>query len=75
MTDSDLHTRLERLNDLLTGVVALLAADRDERIRVLDEPRKPELILADAGWSIADIAAVLGKSRDTVKSTVRRARQ
>lgn len=58
---------------LLLGILALLAADRDDR-REDAAPRKTEVVLADAGFSLTEIASLLGKNRETVKSTVRRAR-
>lgn len=57
---------------LLVAAVALLAADRDERTD--DAPvRRSELVLTDAGFSVTEIAAMTGKSFDTVRGTVRRA--
>jgi DNA-directed RNA polymerase specialized sigma24 family protein len=58
----------------LAGVLALLVAEREERNNGRGGPRKTELILADAGLAIADIARVTGKSYDAVKQTLRRNR-
>lgn len=58
----------------LAGVLALLVAEREERNNGRAEPRKTELILADAGLGIAEIARVTGKKYDAVKQTLRRNR-
>ena len=52
---------------------ALYVHDRD--VRLFDaEPRRSEVVLADAGLSITAIAALTGRSYEAVKTTVRRAR-
>jgi DNA-directed RNA polymerase specialized sigma24 family protein len=71
MTESSEPTRQERL---LAGLVALLAAERDERLDHRIDERRSEVLLADAGLSISEIADVLGRSPEAVKSTVRRHR-
>jgi DNA-directed RNA polymerase specialized sigma24 family protein len=59
----------------ITGMLALLVAEREERINDRSEPRKTEVILADAGLSIGEIASLTGKNYDTVKTTIRRGRK
>jgi DNA-directed RNA polymerase specialized sigma24 family protein len=71
MPESDLFSRQERL---LTALVALIAAERDERLDNRVGDRRSEVVLADAGLSVAEIAEVLGRSPDAVKSSVRRYR-
>jgi DNA-directed RNA polymerase specialized sigma24 family protein len=59
----------------LAGVLALLVAEREARLNDKSEPRKTEVVLADAGLDYAEIAAVTGKNYDAVKQAVRRGRQ
>jgi DNA-directed RNA polymerase specialized sigma24 family protein len=66
--------RLARIELLLSGILALLAAERDEA-EGDGSPKRTEAVLADAGLGVADIAALLGKNRETVKSAVRRSKQ
>jgi hypothetical protein len=56
---------------LLRALVALVAADRDDRANDRD-PRPTEYVLADAGLSTNEIAAVTGKKREAVRSALRR---
>lgn len=58
-------------DQILLGILALLAADRDERVGE-STPRRTELILADAGFSPRVIAQLLGKEHEAVRSTLRR---
>jgi DNA-directed RNA polymerase specialized sigma24 family protein len=71
MTESDSSSRQERL---LAGLVALVAAERDERLAHGIDERPSAVLLADSGLSIAEIASLLGRSPEAVKSTVRRYR-
>jgi len=57
----------------LAGILALLAADREEKINDLPV-RRTELVLADAGLSTAEIGSVLGKKSGTVAKAISRAR-
>lgn len=63
---------------LLLGVVALLAADRDDRIATAGPSssaiRKTEVVLADAGLAALDIAKILNKKANSVTKTITRAR-
>jgi DNA-directed RNA polymerase specialized sigma24 family protein len=54
--------------------VALLAAERDERLDHRIDERRSEVVLGDAGLSIAEIAELLGRSPEAVKSSLRRER-
>ena len=56
---------------VMLGVLALLAADRDERIEG-STPRRSELILADAGLSAREIAKLTGRDYEAVRSSLRR---
>lgn len=59
---------------VLVGLLAMMCADRDERLAAGAPGRKPELILHDAGFSIAEIVRVTGRNYNTVKTIVRRGR-
>lgn len=55
----------------MLGVLALLAADRDDRIE--DAPsRRSELVLADAGFTAQEIAKLTGRNYEAVRSSLRR---
>ena len=56
---------------LLAGVIALLAADRDERADELP-PRRSELVLSEIGFSAGEIAISTGKNKEAVRSVLRR---
>jgi DNA-directed RNA polymerase specialized sigma24 family protein len=58
---------------IMLGILALLAADRDERVEG-STPRRTEVILGDAGFSPREISQLLGKELEAVRSTVRRAK-
>lgn len=58
----------------LAGVLGLLVAEREERLSDKKDPRKTEVILADAGLAIGDIAKLMGKKYDAVKMAIRRGR-
>lgn len=58
----------------LAGLLALLIDERDERVRESKTARKTEVVLATAGMSIDDIAAVTGKKRDAVRMAIQRGR-
>lgn len=60
----------------LAGILALLAAERDDRLNgvATDKQRRTELVLADAGLTASEIAAVLNKKPGTVAKAVSRAR-
>jgi DNA-directed RNA polymerase specialized sigma24 family protein len=59
---------------LLRALVALQIAERQERASS-DAPRPTELVLADAGLSLADISALTGRKYETVRTTIRRGRE
>lgn len=58
---------------LLRAMLALQIADREHRISS-DEPRRTEVVLAEAGIALPEIAALTGRKYETVKTIVRRAR-
>lgn len=55
-------------------MLALLAADRDERVEGTT-PRRTEIILDDAGFSAREIAQLTGKEYEAVRSSIRRVKQ
>lgn len=63
----------------MIGLLALMAADRDERVAALDKssapPRRTEVVLADAGLTAQQIGLLLNKKPNSVAKTVARARQ
>jgi hypothetical protein len=58
----------------MLGVLALMAADRDERIEGTT-PRRSELVLADAGFTAREIAELTGRDYEAVRSSLRRRAQ
>lgn len=62
------------LESIMLGILALLAAERDERQDDTAKARRTEVILAAAGMSAGEIGKVLGKSRDAVRMTIARAK-
>jgi hypothetical protein len=56
---------------VMLGVLALLAADRDERIDG-STPRRSELVLADAGFSAREIATLTARDYEAIRSSLRR---
>lgn len=67
----DESTQLERIERLLLGIAAMLASQLES---VDNDPvsRRPEVALNDAGLSLSEIAKILGRSPEAVRSTIRR---
>lgn len=66
------------LEQAMAGVLAMLAAARDDEAapnRKPEERRKTEVILADAGIAVVQIAQILGKKPNTVSKIIARARK
>jgi hypothetical protein len=57
------------------GVLALLVAEREERLNDGTEPQKTEAILAAAGVLPTQIAHLTGKKPDAVRKTIQRSRK
>lgn len=70
MGDVDQMDRIERL---LLAIAALLAVQHESDDRV--EGRRPELLLHSVGLSLNEIASILGRSPEAVRSTIRRSQQ
>lgn len=64
----------ESSDGTLAALVALIAADRDERADGVPV-RRSELVLSDAGFSYQEIARLTGKKIQAVRSTLRRAKK
>lgn len=58
----------------IAAIVALLAAERDERLSASETPRRSEVVLAQAGLSAQQIANLLGKNYAAVAKTLQRAK-
>jgi hypothetical protein len=58
----------------MAGVLALLVDEREQRVKDDKSATKTELLLANAGLSNEDIAAVTGKNANAIRVAVRRAR-
>lgn len=64
----------DQIPTLLRALVALQIADRQERLSD-DAPRPTEVVLAEAGLALGDIADLTGRKYESVKTTIRRARE
>jgi DNA-directed RNA polymerase specialized sigma24 family protein len=73
LRNSHVHGRQDRrgVHRLQAG---LPVARSEARIANDKDARKTETLLADAGLSIGEIATLLGKKYETVKTTLRRSR-
>jgi DNA-directed RNA polymerase specialized sigma24 family protein len=63
---------------VMAGVLAILVAEREERLNGTDEKNKPaktEVLLANAGLSANDIAQLMGKNLDGVRKAIQRGRK
>jgi DNA-directed RNA polymerase specialized sigma24 family protein len=71
---AETSSAVESSGRTLAALVALLAADRDERAD--EKPvRRSEVVLSDAGFSYQEIARLTGKKIEAVRSTLRRAKK
>ena len=61
------------IDRLMLAILAVLIADREDKLS-LEEPRKTEVVLSQAGLSLGEIAQVTGRKYETVKSAIRRSR-
>lgn len=66
----------DRSEKLLAGILAFLAAERDDTISArspgLPRLRSSESVLSSSGFTPAEIAESLGKPYEAVRSTLRR---
>jgi DNA-directed RNA polymerase specialized sigma24 family protein len=56
----------------LAGILALLADEREVRVKDEETAVKTEILLSRAGLSYKDIAAVTGKRADTIRVAISR---
>jgi DNA-directed RNA polymerase specialized sigma24 family protein len=63
------------LSKAIAGVLALLAADREERLAANGDLRKTESVLAEVGLTAAEIAQLLGKPEAGVAQAITRGRR
>lgn len=63
---------------VMAGVLALLVAEREDRLSASDQkykPSKTEILLSGAGLSANEIAQVMGKTPGAVQKTIERGRK
>jgi DNA-directed RNA polymerase specialized sigma24 family protein len=63
---------------VMAGVLALLVAEREDRLNAGSEkykPAKTEVVLAGAGLTAPEVAQLVGKNLDGVKKTIQRGRK
>jgi DNA-directed RNA polymerase specialized sigma24 family protein len=63
---------------LLAGLLAILVADREDRLNTSDQkyrPAKTEVVLASAGLSASEIASLMGKTSAAVQKAIQRGRK
>jgi DNA-directed RNA polymerase specialized sigma24 family protein len=75
MSTSKTEQEAVGLEGVMRAVLALLADERESRIATDKDARKTEVLLSEAGFSIGEIATLLGKNYDTVRMTLRRAQE
>jgi hypothetical protein len=59
----------------LAGILALLVDAREARIKDDKDASKTEVLLDNAGLSLDDIAAVMGKKYDAIRVSLQRSRR
>jgi DNA-directed RNA polymerase specialized sigma24 family protein len=59
----------------LVGMLALLVAEREDRLSDDKDVRKTEVVLASAGLTANEIAALMGKKVDAVRKAIQRGRK
>ena len=63
------------LEQSMGGVLALLVAEREERLNEGGHPLKTEAILSGAGLVPAQIASLTGKNAEAVRKAIQRSRK
>ena len=59
----------------MAGILALLVDARETRIKGDKDATKTEILLDNAGLSLDDIAAVMGKKYDAIRVALQRSRR
>lgn len=62
-----------RTDALLRAILALAVADREARL-TQREPRRTEVVLADSGLAVTEIADLTGRNHEAVKRAIQRSR-
>jgi hypothetical protein len=57
------------------GILALLVDARESRVKDDKDAAKTEVLLDNAGLSLDDIAAVMGKNYDAIRVSLQRSRR
>ena len=63
---------------VMAGVLAILVAEREERLNGIDDKHKPaktEVLLANAGLTATEIAQIMGKNLAAVQKAIQRGRK
>jgi DNA-directed RNA polymerase specialized sigma24 family protein len=62
---------------VMAGVLAILVAEREERLNGTDEnkPAKTEVLLSNAGLTPNEVAQIMGKNLDGVRKAIQRGRK
>jgi DNA-directed RNA polymerase specialized sigma24 family protein len=66
------------LDKTAAAVLAILVAEREERLNGPDEKNKPaktEVLLANAGLSANEVAQIMGKNLEAVRKAIQRGRK
>lgn len=58
----------------MSGVLALLVDEREQRVGSDRDAAKTEVLLANAGLSVDDIEALTGKNAGAIRKAIQRAR-
>ncbi|MEO6701019.1 MAG: helix-turn-helix transcriptional regulator [Jatrophihabitantaceae bacterium] len=66
---------LPSTDELLLGILTLLADDREQRVRNSSDQPRTELLLSSAGLSNEFIARALGKNPNAVRMLISRAKE
>lgn len=75
MTEADPKVQVS-VERALTGILALMAASRDDANEGASTDRRPtEVILDDIGFTLSEISLVTGRKYETVRTTIRRQRE
>ena len=65
-------------SSVMAGVLAILVAEREERLNGTDEKNKPaktEVLLANAGLTSGEIAQIMGKNVAAIQKAIQRGRK
>jgi hypothetical protein len=66
---------IAQLDQTMAGILAMLIAEREDRLNEPAAPRKTEIILRGAGLDIATIASVTGKNYKAIQMSIARSKR